>query len=47
MYCPSYINLTKLIANYKALENTGFDAVVGEKLVDIEEYHKNNKTVVD
>ncbi|CAD8110939.1 unnamed protein product [Paramecium sonneborni] len=47
LYCPSYINLTQLIANYKALENTGFDQVVGDKLVDIEEYHKNNKTVVD
>ncbi|CAD8176980.1 unnamed protein product [Paramecium octaurelia] len=47
LYCPSYINLAKLIANYKALENTGFDQVVGDKLVDIEEYHKNNKTVVD
>ncbi|CAK90339.1 unnamed protein product (macronuclear) [Paramecium tetraurelia] len=47
LYCPSYINLTKLIANYKALENTGYDQVVGDKLVDIEEYHKNNKTVVD
>jgi len=36
-----------LIANYKAMENTGYDLVVGDKLVDIEEYHKNNRTMVD
>ncbi|CAK86609.1 unnamed protein product (macronuclear) [Paramecium tetraurelia] len=47
LYCPSYINLTKLIANYKALENTGYDQVVGDNLVDIQEYHNKNTTVVD
>lgn len=33
-----------MIANYKALSNTGYEEILPDKFIDIEEYYKTNKT---